>query len=292
MKVEVLMEDVKVLGWKLKSVKSLFNFLRTRRHCPLINSITDWANKNKKQPFSVRNYFYKLLKQVNLDYALKQLLLKEGIDLSEFDKSKKMDETRMLLWKILDFSTKQSVFSACLKLSNNNRQLALKYQNKYRNTVANHPEIVESVLNEMHRAGVPTRLTFAKSNVFQMPKVADNSISEGDLNSLVIGVINLIKSETERKIELEHKKEVQCANNNLQKALIDNRRKDVLLEELKLENLKIKKQLQGVITNQKELQQRNSDSMLTIQSLLESRKHKALQSFVMSLLENSQENAR
>ena len=286
------MVNSKILGWMPRDVKSLFSFLQVNSGNSLINNITLWANKNLKQPFSVRNYFYKLLRGAKEDDSLNERLLGLGIRIENFSQDNKQNKTKQLLWAVLDYSQKQSVFSACNSLAKGNRKLALKYQNKYRNTLSNHPEIVEEVLQEMRQKGIPTRIVFAKNNVLKMPQSKEPAISSNDLYSLVVGIVNLIKSDTQKELVAQHQKRIQTVNNNLQKVLIDSRRKDVLLEELRQENKKIRTMLEKTQKQHDELKEKSNASFLTIQSLLQSNKHKSLHNFVSKLLQNTQTSAK
>lgn len=281
----------KILGWSMQNIKSLFGFIATNPNVALINNISAWSAKNNKQPYSVRNFFYKLLNLAKTDKTVCKKLLNQGVDLQSFLKpSNKEEQTKALLTKILDYREKRSVACVCLQLANNNPQLAQKLQNKYRNTISCHPEIVQQVISDLHNQGIPTRITFARQNILPMPEQHSSQISEQDLQSLVFGVINLIRKNAEANIRTRDKKELQQTNNHLQKALIDNRRKDVMLAELKAENEKIKQTLLETKHLQQKMQAERNANYLTIKGLIESKKQKALQNFVLSLLPQSQEN--
>ena len=123
-----------------------------------------------------------------------------------------------------------------------------------------------------------------------MPKQPTSTISERDLQSLVFGVINLIRRTTESNLNQKNQQELQQINNHLQKALIDNRRKDVLLSELMAENQKIRETLRNTQDLQQKQQAERDATYLTIKDLVNSKKQKALQNFVSNLLIKSQEN--
>ena len=122
-----------------------------------------------------------------------------------------------------------------------------------------------------------------------MPTNIKQTISDQDLKALVFGVINLIQKNTETKINNDRNKELQNANNHLQKALIDIRRKNILLQELKDENEKIKINLKNSEEKQQQLKQQRDSSYLTIKELLESQKQKDLANFVQKLLSQQAE---
>ena len=281
----------KIFGWESKDIKSLFTFVASNSEQAVIKSLSVWALQHNKRPYSVRNFFYKILKLANDDKDVYTKLLDIGIDTKNFfNKAKKIEDTKILLSKILDYRKKQSVWNVCLELANNNVDLAQKLQNKYRNTIACHPNIVQQVITSLQNEGIPTRITFAQKNIVSMPKQPTSTISERDLQSLVFGVINLIRRTTESNLNQKNQQEWQQINNHLQKALIDNRRKDVLLSELMAENQKIRETLRNTQDLQQKQQAERDATYLTIKDLVNSKKQKALQNFVSNLLIKSQEN--
>lgn len=287
------MSNIKIFGWNIKTIKSLFDFINKNKEYAIINNITIWANKNGKQPYSVRNYFYKLLKQAKQDVLIYNKLVLNNINLTSILNSSKHQELKDLLYKILDYTTKQSVFKVCLELANNNLVLAKKLNNKYRNALSNNAQLVEEVIKDLHLKGVPTRITFAPTkNIIDMPMQNTKIISDADVQSLVLGVINLIKNNTKQQVYSQSQKDIKTANNNLQKALIDLRRKNVLLEELKNENLKIKQTILKLDKQQQQLKQQRDSSYLTIKELLTSKKQQALVNFVEKLVSASSESSK
>ena len=279
------MNNTKILGWNILDIKSLFNFINKNPHEAVINNITTWANKKGKKPFSVRNYFYKLKKEVKQNIKVYNLLKLNGVDINCL-KDEDKQQLKDLLYKILNYKQKKSVFSVCLELSNNNLKVAKKLNNKYRNTLSNNPNLVEEVIKDLQQNGIPTRLNFASKKVVLMPQTNSKVISNQDVQALVLGVVNLIKNNAKQEVLLQSQKDIKTANNNLQKALIDLRRKNMLLEELKAENLKIKEGLEKLNKQQQELTQQRNSSYLTIKELLNSKKQQALSNFVEKLVSN------
>ncbi len=287
---EVSIMKNSIMGWSISEVKSMLYFVKTHPYDATINSLTLWANKHKKQPFSVRNYFYKLIKTAKTDNKTNLMLCSLGFDVHSFGKQNAEKYTMQLLIKILNYTEKRSVYSVCLELAKNDAKLAQKLQNKYRNTLSNNPVLVEKVLNQLHNQGIPTRITFAQNKIVSMPNIQAPTISEQDLQSLILGVVNLIRKNTETCVNNQRNQQVQIINNNLQKALIDVRRKNVLLEELKKENEKIKQNLEKAQSNQQKLMQERDASYLTIKQLLESKKQQDLTKFIQKLISQSLEN--
>ncbi|MBQ8762387.1 MAG: hypothetical protein IJZ26_03670, partial [Clostridia bacterium] len=53
---------IKILGWRPDVAKSLVQFVTNNKNLPLTTVFEKWAKENGRQTFSVRNYYYKLLK--------------------------------------------------------------------------------------------------------------------------------------------------------------------------------------------------------------------------------------
>lgn len=283
------MKNTKIMGWPQKEIKGMFSFILNHPFEATIHSLTLWAKKHNKQPYSVRNYYYKLLKKAKQNEDVNKQLCTLGIDVKKMENLHTQQYTMQLLCKVLDYSKKRSVFAACMEMANNDIALAQKFQNKYRNTLSNNPQLVDKVLSQLRAQGIPTRITFADKKILNMPTTIKQTISDQDLRSLVFGVINLIQKNTETKINNDKNKELQSANNHLQKALIDIRRKNILLQELKDENEKIKTSLKNSEERQQQLEQQRNSSYLTIKELLESQKQKDLANFVQKLLSQNVE---
>ena len=281
-----------IMGWEVKQVKSLINYISLNSKNSTISSISAWASKNNKKAYSVRNFFYKLKKQAKSDELFSSKLVKLGVNLDGVLANTHQVETLNLLENVLNYSSKLSVNAVCLKLAGNDEALAQKFQNRYRNTLANNPELVEQVLNKLHSNGIPTRITYAKfPKVVPIRTIAAEGLSDADLKSLILGVIGLIKKDSEKKAEQAYLQNTQRISNNLQKVLIDSRKKDVMLAELKAQNQQIKKALKRTKEKQKELQEKQNLNYLTIQSLLQSNKQQALQSFIQTLIPQTQQNS-
>lgn len=287
------MSDYVIMGWESKQIKSLLNYILQNTNKSVISSITAWACKNNKKPFSVRNFFYKLIKTAKNDALICEQLLKKGINLQPFLENNQKLETIYLLENVLNYSLKLPVSAVCLKLANNNKALAQKLQNRYRNTLVNNPELVQKVINKLHNQGIPTRITYAKfSKVITMKPVGQDGLCESDLQALVMGVINLIRKDSEKKAEQTYIENTKRINNHLQKVLIDSRKKDVMLAELKAQNQQIKRNLEKYKERQERLQEKQNLNYLTIQSLMQSNKHQALQNFLETLIPQTQTNSK
>ena len=57
----------KILGWDLCDAKSLIEFILRNGSKPLSHNFLVWSKKNNRQVFSVRNYYYKLIKLLHND---------------------------------------------------------------------------------------------------------------------------------------------------------------------------------------------------------------------------------
>ena len=236
------MKDKKILGWNVDEAKDFVNFLIINKNKPLTLNFSVWATKSCRQKYSVRNYFYKLSKLIKQNECFKKLfnLSDDNVEVVFF-KHFKEDDTKNILLKILPTEGQKSVREACLKLAKNNINMMLRYQNKYRNIIKNQKGEVIKVMNELKTKNIKIRNPYEKDKIITMPKVK-KVLSDDDIKSLFMGLCKLIKNNVES--DLINKKQLRNNefNKKLKMALIQNRRKDFLIEELKSENQKLKEE--------------------------------------------------
>jgi len=234
------MKAKKLFGWDIFEAKDFVNFLIKNKNKPLTTNFSVWAEKSCRQKYSVRNYFYKLSKKLKQDESfIKFFNMKNSDAQNVFFKHFKEEDTKKILLQILPIDGQKSVREACLKLAKNDATLMLRYQNKYRNIIKNQKDEVIKVMNELKNNNIRTRNPYDKNKIIEMPKVK-KVLSDDDIKSLFMGLCKLIKSNVES--DLLNKKQTQNSgfNQKLKLALIQNRRKDFLIEELKSENQKLK----------------------------------------------------
>jgi Mg2+ and Co2+ transporter CorA len=137
---------------------------------------------------SIRNYYYALLKNTD-DKQVKELL--SGTQLKAENVTPFTDEEADKILKaiLLSKSKGVSVRQAVLKLSDGNDKLMLRYQNKYRNTLAKQPEKIKQLLKECN-------LDYSDEG---RKKIEDK------INSLYDDITSALKADNERLTDLVKK---------------------------------------------------------------------------------------
>lgn len=182
---------------KIKS-KELINFVKnqTSNGENLSNSFKKFAKQNGLSVGSVRNYYYKTIKDCKQDNKLCNLL---GVDSKMFPKIAKAftesEERDLVKAILLGVSQGKSVRGAILDISYNNEVLALRNQNKYRNAIKNNQSLVNEVVNEIKLERGDCYNPFEKIK-------RDNEISkvEGEINQIIDSLLISIKRENKQLI--------------------------------------------------------------------------------------------
>ncbi|MBR1925611.1 MAG: hypothetical protein IJ837_02020 [Clostridia bacterium] len=263
------MKAKKLFGWDVFEAKDFVDFLIKNKNMPLTTNFSLWAEKSCRQKYSVRNYFYKLKKLIKDDKNFIKIFNIKDSDVQKvFFRHFKDEDSKKLLFQILPIDGQKSVREACLKLAKNDVCLMLRYQNKYRNIIKNQKDEVIKVMNELKNNNIKTRNPYNKNKIIEMPK-AKKVLSDEDIKSLFMGLCKLIKNNVEVDVQNKEQTKKVDYNQKLKLALIQNRRKDFLIEELKNENQKLKeefkileKNLFNLKTNIKSTDElKNSDKM-------------------------------
>ncbi len=284
----------KNLGWDIADTKSLINFLIENNEIPFTTAFKQWAKQNARQTFSVRNYFYKLINKIKKDTSLCCLLELTPKQIEMLTRKRfSVQDTTKLLRAVLPIRNQPSVRSACMRLAEGDVSLMVRYQNKYRNVIKNNKTEVLKVMRYLRDLGIQVREPYKnRGNIISMPSV-QKDITEVDIKALFMGLVNLIKRNTQRELSLKLAREAQFSNDTLQKVLIDLRRKHLMVEELKEQNKRLKKNLVVLQSNLAKSQAQSLSTMLQVQSLVHSEKMQDLKSFFGKLnLEQAVEKVR
>lgn len=215
-----MLEDIMNI-WNNQEVKSLFQSVEEckKNQKSLKNAFTLHANRFKRKPNSVRNYYYMEVENLKQDKKRCVLL---GINLSLHEKSlfqnfDKLEEEKLV--SQIDALQKQglSVRSACLKLSNGDLTLMTRLQNKYQN--------------------IKRKQDSEKKDNIIMFRQNRKILTDNDITSLFMGLVRLIKKTA---MEDAMEKAQLSATRNLKQALSDleDKNKKIELLEKKLENMK------------------------------------------------------
>ena len=277
------MKEEKIFGWSFSLAKSLIMSVLQNDKKPLTFVFKKFALENSRATHSVRNYYYKLIETLQAD---KKLLSRFNLSNDEVKKLfnshhfSSVTEKELLL-KILPLKNQKSVRSACLQLAKNDTNLMVRYQNKYRNLIRNKKAEVIKVMEELTKKGIKTRNPYG-NNIVVMQR--EHKLTEGQLKSVFMGLVRLIKEHATEEAEQNIKTEMQFANNTLQATLIDLRRKQLLIDELKKENDSLKKSFLVAKENLAKSQAQNLSNMLEIQNLVSSKKMQDLKNFIEGLV--------
>lgn len=217
-----IIECVKYFNmWSNFEIQTLFGVVEKykKENKPLNLAFENYAIKTNRQTLSVRNFYYKMLKYYQNSPKKAK---KDGINISlhykKVAKKFTISEEKELVDKIeklkkQGFSTR----NACLKLSNNNPTLMLRYQNKYR-----------YFLNSK----IKTKEKQEDNKIIKINEYKKNrKLSDEDIKSLFLGLVKLIKTNA-----------LESVNENLKQENAENKIKLVnALNEINLKQNKIER---------------------------------------------------
>ena len=132
--------------------KKLFDFIKEKNESnnSLTKSFKEYASMTGRAQGSVRNYYYKTIKECKENEKLR---LKLGVSkemfpefVKEFNEAESLELLTIVLKGIASGKSVRSVISS---LANNNDKLALRYQNKYRNLLKNQKQLVLKVAKKI-----------------------------------------------------------------------------------------------------------------------------------------------
>lgn len=228
--------------WKNEEVMSLFKNVEEckQNQKALKKAFSEHAKKFGRKPNSVRNYYYHEVDNLAEEKERCRIL---GVDISKhtkthFDNFDKEQESE-LFEKIENLTKKGlSVRSACLKLSNGNLADMTRFQNKYQN--------------------MKKKLDINNDNIIPF-KQRQKALTEGEINSLFMGLVRLIKKTAIEDFAETRKTEKESSEILLQKAFFDLNKKDKQIaqlqesfEELKEENSKLLFKLKNLSSSKQE----------------------------------------
>ncbi len=198
-----------------KTAQNLIESIKKSKEkgCSLTSVFKEFSIKNDLAIGSVRNYYYKTLKNSKKDFKLKKLLKISDEMYPEFIKEFSNSEEKELLKKVLiDITNGNSVRKSIVKISNGKEKLVLRNQNKYRNILKNKPNLVEEVMNE-----IILERGFCKNPYKELVSLDLLKELEKSVNELINKTF--IKVSEENKVLKETLKETQMRNQKLTEIL-------------------------------------------------------------------------
>ena len=233
--------------WKDEEIKQLFDIVEKNRkeNKSLLSAFSEYAKLSGRKRNSIRNYYYQELSELqknksranNLNINIKNHIVNESVLFST-------DETREIISNILKLNSEgYSIRKACLKLANNNVELMVRYQNKYRSVLKSNPELINEITKELNIKNKVMETTKSNSpnNLIYFKKQEPKVISEKDINSLFLGLIKLVKKSAAESVEKKLISELDFANSTLRKTLVKLSKTEQDLKEMttSFENIKI-----------------------------------------------------
>lgn len=277
------MQESKILGWDIEEIKELMQTIASKQGRSLVKCFKYFAIKTNRQTYSVRNFYYRLLEVANKDKNIAEILVQNGITNSIKTNHFTDEETAKLLRAILRNDKKMSVRKACFELADGDANLMMRYQNKYRNALKTQPELIKKISQELQSQNIKTRDEVTRNNIMIMPLKQQETITEKEIQSLFWGLVKLVKRSAEEEVQANLKREAEFANNTLSNALIDLRRKEMLIKELKEQNERLNLRLKDTEIKLENSQQKLVSNISKINDLAHSSSIKELKNFIESL---------
>ena len=120
-------------------------------------------------------------------------------------------------------------------------------------------------------------------NVLKMPLQQSSKLTDGEIKSLFLGLVRLVKSSAAEEVSLELKRECEFANSTLRNTLIDLRRKDIHMAGLKEQNSVLVTQVKQLSDSLAKVRSENLDFKLKVENYATSEKMDKLRTFLSGL---------
>lgn len=273
----------KIMGWNIAEIRELIKIVNKKNYNNLIEAFKEFADKTNRKTYSVRNFYYKLIKENETNPKISKIIKANKLDSNLKTNHFSNNETEYLLRTLLRNDKGLSVRQSCLMLANGNTKKMIRFQNKFRNALKNEPEKVQAILDEYKKQGIKTR-DIKYNNIVMLPKKKIEPITQNEIQSLFWGLVRLVKKSAQDEIEQNLIREAEFANNQLEKSLIDLRRKNILIKELKEQNELLKDKIAQTEKNLHSSQEKMISSFLKLNNLATSSKMEELKSFINSLV--------
>ena len=183
-------------GFKESETKSLIELVQKSENKDLTKVFKEYARISGRAQGSVRNYYYKTVKECKNNEELRKKLGVSKDMFPSFIKEFNDSESRELLKIVLSGVAKgKSVRSVISTLSNNNDKLALRYQNKYRNLIKNQKDLVLEVAKDI-------KLKDGSSfNPYKLEEDSDYKKIENEIDSLIKRLVKSLTEENQTLLE-------------------------------------------------------------------------------------------
>ena len=182
----------KLYGYKEKDVIGLAQYIKERGNQPLAQTFSDYARDSGKAKGTVRNLYYALAKQSNLDAELcDKYFAGKPLSVSKIVVFDSEDERELIKKVLIGKQNGRSIRSVIMEIANGNGKLALRYQNKFRNTLKSNRALFERVAKEIN---VDT------NSLFSPKKPKNISLTSEISNKIYIKVQDFITDVVEKSV--------------------------------------------------------------------------------------------
>lgn len=212
--------------WKDEEVYTLFKFVEKFKtnNQPLLKAFELFANEYKRKKNSVRNFYYLKLKEFEKNPILAQKL---NINLIAHTKTEQkfftIEETELSMNKINSLLKKgYSVRRACLEVAQGNIKEMLRLQNKYRSLKLKnkiHDCFIKIKNSRKQLFDNNSKFQQKTSNILQMPNRNNPVLTDEEIKSLFMGLVNLVKKSAIEQFDKKIYKQLQDANFELRKSI-------------------------------------------------------------------------
>ena len=220
-----------VLGWDIDEIKELITCVNCRGEESLLQRFEKFSLKTGRKTYSVRNFYYDLIKHSQQHEWVYVLLQKNNLtqylNTNHFSKT----ETNELMYQLLKYNDGKSVRQICANLAQGNQKQMARFQNKYRNTIKNDKTLVNSILDDLRSKNIPVRNIRGDDDKILLMN-EKSALTDEELISLFKGLVNLVKQTAKSQAEQQEIKNNQV----LKQSIIASKRKDMLIRELKEQN--------------------------------------------------------
>lgn len=230
--------QVKILGWEVGQIAELVDEVNKNNNKSMLKVFGDFATHNQRGIYSVRNFYYALIREAKNNNSVREILAKNNIKLGYTSHFNECEEREILKSLLIDNG--KSVRATCFMLAKGEKSKAIRYQNKYRNSLKHKPDFVKKLAEEITASGDKCRLNLG-GKILTIPNQVDrNYLTESEIQSLFLGLVRLVKRSAEQEMEERQNYQMRLDNSRLMEVALDNKRKAVLIRELKAQNQRLK----------------------------------------------------
>lgn len=167
------------------------------------------AKQMNLKPGTVRNYYYSGMWRKHLAKQDEKTMTPQ---IKSFDKFEYPEARDLIRAIVLGYSRGESIRSICLKHAKGNPSKMLRYQNKYRNIMANSPEQINKIAASLENEGYfiknpisenqPSKQSIKQeAELLTMPQHYPQTLTDQDIQNLFMGVIRLVRKQNQSQIE-------------------------------------------------------------------------------------------